>query len=102
MIVPDELTLLQESARQAAALLKSMGNERRLLILCMLLGYGHVSAGALAVAIGLSPSATSQHLARMRDEGLVSSKRTGTTVVYRIADQKLERIITVLKDIYCP
>lgn len=67
-----ELEQLQASAGQAAALLKAMSNPRRLLILCMLCGTPGTSA-AIWRGDGLSPSATSQHLARMREEGLIDS-----------------------------
>jgi len=70
-----ELEQLQASAEQAAALLKAMSNPKRLLILCMLCGSPGTSAGELARVTGLSPSATSQHLARMREEGLIESQR---------------------------
>lgn len=70
-----ELEQLQASAGQAATLLKAMSNPRRLLILCTLCGAPGTSAGELARATGLSPSATSQHLARMREEGLIDSTR---------------------------
>lgn len=98
----DALTNLQQRAPEAAALLKAMANTHRLLILCMLVEHRKVSAGVLAQTTGLSPSATSQHLARMRDEGLIVSHRQGTTVCYIIANHDLERIITALKEIYCP
>ena len=65
-----ELEQLQASAEQAAALLKAMSNPRRLLILCTLCGAPGTRAGDLARATGLSPSATSQHLARMRVKDL--------------------------------
>lgn len=71
-----ELEQLQASAGQAATLLKAMSNPRRLLILCTLCGAPGTSAGELARATGLSPSATSQHLARMREEGLIDTPAT--------------------------
>lgn len=96
-----DLLKMTASADQAAALLRSLGNERRLLILCTLIGAGESSAGELAQAVGLSPSATSQHLARMREEGMLKSRREAQSIIYRIADPKLERIVALLKDIYC-
>lgn len=93
---------LQRRAHDAALLLKAMANANRLLILCMLVERQQVSAGELGQACGLSPSATSQHLARMRSEGVVIAQREGTTIYYAIANHDLERIITTLKDIYCP
>ncbi len=96
-----DLTKMKASAGEAAALLRSLGNDRRLLILCTLIGSGEASAGELAEAVELSPSAASQHLARMREEGLVESRREAQSVFYRIADPNLEKIVALLKDIYC-
>ena len=96
-----DLTKMKASADEAAALLRSLGNERSLLILCTLIGSEEASAGELAEAVGLSPSAASQHLARMREEGLLESRREAQSILYRLADPNLERLIAVLKDIYC-
>lgn len=101
-MMPGTVSELQRRAHDAALLLKAMANANRLLILCMLVERQQVSAGVLGQACGLSPSATSQHLARMRSEGLVVAQREGTTMHYAIANPDLERIITTLKDIYCP
>ncbi|NJN83035.1 MAG: helix-turn-helix transcriptional regulator [Caldilineaceae bacterium] len=92
---------MQASAGIAAAVLRSLGNERRLLILCTLIGSGENSAGELADAVGLSPSATSQHLSRMREDGLLESRREAQSVLYRIADPNLVSLIKLLKDLYC-
>lgn len=93
---------LQSSAGEAAVLLKAMSNPHRLLILCMLCEAPHTSAGELARITGLSPSATSQHLARMRDEGLISSERQAQRIHYFIAHPAVQQIITTLKTLYCP
>ncbi|MDC7316011.1 metalloregulator ArsR/SmtB family transcription factor [Enterobacter ludwigii] len=97
-----ELEQLQASARQAAALLKAMSNPRRLLILCMLCGTPGTSAGDLARATGLSPSATSQHLARMREEGLIDSTREAQRILYFIKNDAVHQLISTLKSLYCP
>ena len=101
MLSKRDLTKMKASAEQAAALLRSLGNERRLLILCTLIGEGESSAGELAAAVDLSPSAASQHLARMREDGLLESRREAQSIFYRIADPNLQRLIELLKDIYC-
>ncbi|MEX0498685.1 ArsR/SmtB family transcription factor [Raoultella terrigena] len=93
---------LQISAGEAAALLKAMSNPNRLMILCMLCDAPHASAGELARITGLSPSATSQHLARMRDEGLIDSRREAQRIHYFITDPAVQQIIATLKAIYCP
>ena len=97
-----ELEQLQASAGQAAALLKAMSNPRRLLILCILCGTPGTSAGDLARATGLSPSATSQHLARMREEGLIDSTREAQRILYFIKNDAVHQLISTLKSLYCP
>jgi DNA-binding transcriptional ArsR family regulator len=92
---------LAEKSGEAARLLKLIANERRLLILCRLAAAGEASVGALAGAVGLSQSALSQHLAKMREEEIVASRREAQTVFYRIADRKVARLLALLKDIYC-
>ncbi|XOT97757.1 ArsR/SmtB family transcription factor [Alcaligenes pakistanensis] len=97
-----DIELLQESAEQAAALLQAVGNPKRLLILCLLIQQGEMSVGALNEMVALSPSALSQHLARMRQEGLVSYRREAQTLYYRIEDPNVAKLIGTLKDIFCP
>lgn len=98
----DSLAALQESAGEAAALMRALGNEKRLLLLCLLIEEEELSAGALAEAVALSPSATSQHLARMREEGLVATRRDSQMVYYRIQDPKVRKVIETLRAIFCP
>ena len=97
-----ELEQLQASAGQAATLLKAMSNPRRLLILCTLCGAPGTSAGELARTTGLSPSATSQHLARMREEGLIDSTREAQRILYFIKNDAVLQLISTLKTLYCP
>ncbi len=92
---------LEERAGEAAQLLKLLANETRLLILCRLVAQREMSAGAIVAAAGLGQSAVSQHLAKLRDDKLVATRRDGQTIYYRIADKTVARIIAVLKDIYC-
>jgi len=93
---------LQEGAAQAAALLKAIGNENRLLVLCLLIQVGEMSVGAILEHIPLSQSALSQHLGRMREEGLVAYRRESQTLYYRVANPDVEKIVATLKSIYCP
>ncbi len=93
---------LERKAADAVSLLKLLANENRLLILCRLAVAGEASVGTLCDAIDLSQSALSQHLAKMRQDGLVATRRDAQTIYYRIADQDAGRILKVLKDIYCP
>ena len=92
-----ELAQLQASAEQAAALLKAMSHPKRLLILCMLSGSPGTSAGELTRI-----TATSQHLARMRDEGLIDSQRDAQRILYSIKNEAVNAIIATLKNVYCP
>lgn len=101
MTKPD-IQLLQKQAEQASGLLKAMSNPHRLLILCMLCDAPGTSAGELSAITGLSPSATSQHLARMKEEGLVESLRQAQRVNYFIKDEAVGKIISTLKGLYCP
>jgi DNA-binding transcriptional ArsR family regulator len=93
---------LERKAGEAASLLKLLANEHRLMILCRLAVAGETSVNALVGAVGLSQSALSQHLARMREEGLVATRRAAQTIYYRIADARVARILALLKRIYCP
>lgn len=89
-------------AAEAAQFLRVLGNEHRLLVLCHLLTAGEMSVNALAERVGLSQSALSQHLARLREDGLVTYRRESQTLHYRICDARAERVLAVLKDIFCP
>ncbi len=97
-----DIDVLQDSAVQAAALLQAVGNPNRLVVLCLLMDRGEMSVGALNETVSLSPSALSQHLARMREEGLVAYRREAQTLFYRIVDPNVAKLIASLKDIFCP
>lgn len=101
MTSPD-ITLLQAQAEKASALLKAMSNPHRLLILCMLCDAPGTSAGELSTITGLSPSATSQHLTRMKEEGLIESQRQAQRVNYFIKAPAIRTLVHTLKTIYCP
>lgn len=92
-------TLVQERAADTARLLRALANPQRLLILCHLLQSGESSAGELAGHVGLGPSALSQHLARMRVEGLVEYRRDARTLYYRIGDVHDGRLPALLQGI---
>jgi ArsR family transcriptional regulator, virulence genes transcriptional regulator len=91
----------EASAAAAATLLRTLANERRLMILCQL-GAGELSVGALQERIGLSQSALSQHLAVLRDEGIVATRRQSQTIFYRISDPAAVKVIATLASIFCP
>lgn len=88
-------------AGEAAALLKALAHESRLMVLCQLVDGEH-SAGALQAASGLSQSAFSQHLARLREEGLVVTRRDAQSIYYRLGDPNVARVLDTLASIYCP
>lgn len=89
-------------AGEAVSLLKVMANECRLLVLCYLAETGEMSAGELTGRIGLSQSALSQHLARLREEGLVATRKEAQSVFYRVCDPKAEQVLALLHQIFCP
>lgn len=91
---------MENKADEAAALLASMANSRRLLVLCHLVRGEHC-VGALAERVGLSQSALSQHLAKMRVQGLVEARREGQTVYYSLAGTEVLAILETLYGIYC-
>ena len=94
------LQTLQDRAADVAASLAELGNAKRLLILCKL-SEGECSVGQLQAAVGLSQSALSQHLARLRDAGLVAARREGQMMHYRIADARILQVMQTLCDVYC-
>lgn len=96
-----DLRLFEESAARAAALLRLLGNERRLMVLCQLAD-GELSVGDIQRRIGLSQSALSQHLALLRADGVVATRREGQAIFYRIADHSALRIVETLAELFCP
>jgi DNA-binding transcriptional ArsR family regulator len=96
-----ELKRLAKQAGDAAQLLKLLGNEKRLLILCFLASRGEMTVGELVSVVKLSQSALSQHLAKLRADGLVAFRRTAQTLHYRVADERALQVLQVLKEIYC-
>ena len=91
---------LQGRAREACELLKALGNPHRLMILCQLVD-GEKSVGELVRAIGLSQSALSQHLARLRRDGLVCTRRSAQTIYYAIAGSEARALMVALHGLYC-
>lgn len=98
---PMDLAEFEAKAGQVANLLKELGNPRRLMLLCKLVEHGEMTVGALAVEVGLSQSALSQHLARLREEGLVAFRRESQTLWYRLADPRTEALLATLYQLYC-
>jgi ArsR family transcriptional regulator len=98
---PMDMATFEAKAGEVSALLKAMGNARRLMVLCKLVEHGEMTVGDLAREVGLSLSALSQHLAKMRDEGLVGFRRESQVLWYRIADPRIETLLATLYQLYC-
>ena len=92
---------LERSATEVADILRALANERRLMILCKLVEHGEATVGALVDDVGISQSALSQHLAKMREEGIVTFRRDAQTSWYRIADPRIEQLFATLHGLFC-
>ena len=92
---------IEEHAAAAASMLRLLASERRLIVLCTLIAEGESPVGRLAERAELSQPAMSQHLAKLREDGLVATRRAGTTIHYRIADPRVARLMMTLHDIFC-
>jgi ArsR family transcriptional regulator len=98
---PMDLATFEANAEAVAALLKALGNQRRLMVMCKLAEQGEMTVSALAEEVGLGQSALSQHLAKMRAENLVTFRRESQTLWYRIADPRCEKLLATLYELYC-
>ncbi|MDH5749154.1 MAG: metalloregulator ArsR/SmtB family transcription factor [Rhodospirillales bacterium] len=96
----DKILRIQENARRASTLLKAMSNQHRLMILCQLVP-GEKCVGDLEKIIGLSQSALSQHLARLRRDGLVNTRREAQTIHYSLSGDEASAVIETLYSMYC-
>lgn len=97
-LAPDAM---EARAAEAAALLRALASEKRLLVLCRLVAEGELPAGALLEVTGLSQPALSQQLATLREEGVVATRREGTRILYRLADPRAAALLATLHDIFC-
>ena len=95
-----DLEELQSNALRAAGLLKLMGNPSRLLILCQL-SEGERSVGELERVIGMSQSALSQHLALLRHQDVVSTRRDAQTIYYSLAGREASAVLATLYEVFC-
>lgn len=96
-----DLARFSERADEVATMLKALANRARLMVLCQLAEHGELRVGDLVTAVGLSQSALSQHLAKMRDEEILTFRRHGKELFYRIADPRCEALLTTLHALYC-
>ncbi|WP_419483012.1 ArsR/SmtB family transcription factor [Dokdonella sp.] len=99
-LVEFDAARMRRHADEAAALLKALANGQRLRILCILVE-GERSVGELNEHLELSQSALSQHLARLREEGLVTTRREAQTIFYSLAEGPAGHLIAALHEIYC-
>lgn len=97
-----EIERLAQQSAEAAAMLRALANQQRLLILCHLSTTEEMSVSALQGRMALSQSALSQHLARLREEGLVTFRRDAQTLFYRIVNDRASRLLGLLHELYCP
>ncbi len=95
-----DLAAMEKQARRAADFLRSISNEHRLMILCALIE-GDCSVGELADKLGIAQPNVSQHLFRLKSEHLVSARRDGQTIHYRLASKHVQPIIAHLHAMFC-
>lgn len=91
---------LSDQSAAAAGLLSAMANPKRLMILCSLVK-GEVPVGVLASQVGLSQSALSQHLSKLRAQKLVKTRRDAQTIYYSSTSESVMKVLETLEDIYC-
>jgi ArsR family transcriptional regulator, virulence genes transcriptional regulator len=82
-------------------MLKALANEKRLLIVCSLCN-GEKNVGELEAIVGLSQSALSQHLARLRRDGIVDTRRDAQTIYYSIKDPHVPKLLQTISDLFGP
>ena len=101
----DNMNIMAEKMSQAAdsavGLLQSLGNKSRLMITCQLID-GEKSVGELAELLQARESTVSQHLALLRKDRLVTTRRQGQTIFYALASDPARRVLETLYEIYCP
>ena len=97
---PMDLATFAANAGTVADLLKALGNQRRLMVMCKLAEHGEMTVGALADEVGLSQSALSQHLAKLRARKLVATRRDAQTIYYSIASDSVYQVLQTIGDIF--
>lgn len=96
-----DISGVDKRATMAVVLLKAIANESRLIILAVLNNQGEKSVGELEHIVGLSQSALSQHLARLRKDGIVKTRREAQTIYYSLANMQVKDILDCLKKLFC-
>lgn len=98
---PFDAAALDTRAAEAAEFLKSLANKHRLMILCALVD-GERSVSQLVAKLGISQPNTSQHLLRLKAEGLIATRRDGAVIYYRLANAQVRPMIETLYALFCP
>ena len=91
----------ESQAMEVADIFRALANEKRLMIICKLVELGEAKVSALADDVGLTQSALSQHLAKMRNEGIVAYRRDAQTLWYRVADARIEKLFATMHGLFC-
>ncbi len=92
---------LEQNAAKVSDILKAIGNDKRILLLCKIVESGEIAAGSLVGVANLSQSAMSQHLSKLRQKGIITYRREGQTLLYRLADENIKELIITLHRLYC-
>lgn len=90
-----------ESAKYTASLLKAIANENRLLILCSLIESEKTATELSEITYRISQPAVSQHLAELKSMGLIAGIKDGKFIRYRLADERIKKLFSVLKEQFC-
>lgn len=96
-----DIDSMRQAATQAGTLLRALGNEDRLLLLCQL-SQGEMSVGELSQALEIRQPTLSQQLGVLRQEGLVSTRRDGKQIYYTVCDRKALTLLNTLYQLFCP
>ena len=91
---------MQQAAQEATQMLRVLANENRLLLLCQL-SQGEKSVGELEILLGIRQPTLSQQLGVLRNEGLVQTRRDGKQIIYRVVDERAQRLLEMLYGMYC-
>ena len=97
-VITEDLT---SNAVEAAELLRALSSLQRLLVMCHLATAGELSVSELVERVGLSQSALSQHLAKLREQNLVACRRQAQRIHYRVADPKALKLLQLLQNLFC-
>ncbi|MGB4057134.1 MAG: metalloregulator ArsR/SmtB family transcription factor [Alphaproteobacteria bacterium] len=92
---------LEQKSEEAVRLLRALANKKRLMIVCTLF-MGEKNVGEMEKIVGLSQSALSQHLARLRRDGIVNNRRDAQTIYYSLCSDAVQQLLGCLHQIYCP